>query len=67
MILLKSLIKNNKNYSPQTMRHIVRICFPNIIACYIRVYDHHPHKTQTNELIEEIFKHLHQKNDQLLR
>ncbi|XP_058805001.1 protein MMS22-like [Phymastichus coffea] len=54
MHLLINLIKAGKTYSIEILDSIILECVPNILSCYCRVHDSHPHKKHTMDFLREI-------------
>ncbi|XP_066597925.1 protein MMS22-like isoform X2 [Prorops nasuta] len=67
MILFKKLIVGGKVYASHVTEHIINICMQQIMNCYVKVHDHHPHKKHTLELICEITKNSYYKENNTLR
>ncbi|XP_028046332.2 protein MMS22-like isoform X2 [Monomorium pharaonis] len=54
--LIKTLLKEGKNYPKYITEHIIQTCSPSIFGCYMKVPDHHPHKLHTIDFINDVIK-----------
>ncbi|KAF3426824.1 hypothetical protein E2986_01096 [Frieseomelitta varia] len=67
MILLQNLLKDEINYACHITESIIVICTSYIIGCYIKVHDHHPHKQQTIDFIDNIIRNRYYKDNNSLQ
>lgn len=65
--LIKTLLKEERNYPKYITEHIIQICSPNIFGCYMRVHDHHPHKLHTIDFINDVIKSPYYEEDKFIR
>lgn len=66
MVLLSSLLKF-ENSSIGFVEAIVGKCTANIVEVYLKVHDHHPHKKQTAEFVQNVLANGHYKREARLR
>lgn len=67
MVILQNLLKGDKNYACHVIEFIISICTPSVIGCYIKVHDHHPHRQQTVDFINNIVQNSYYKENNFLR
>ncbi|KAK0098257.1 hypothetical protein PV326_010156 [Microctonus aethiopoides] len=67
MILFTSLIGAANTYPKYLIEFIISKCGMNIIECYIKVHDLHPHKKQTINFITKVVSNPYYKEDHSLR
>ncbi|XP_043279695.1 protein MMS22-like [Venturia canescens] len=67
MILLRNLLKSGKLYGNHIIEFIVAICVPNVISCFFKVHNLHPHRQQTLDLVSEITTNPYYREDSVLR
>lgn len=67
MILLQNLLKDEINYACHIVESIIVICTSYIIGCYVKVHDHHPHKQQTIDFINNIIRNRYYKENNSLQ
>ncbi|XP_046143371.1 protein MMS22-like isoform X3 [Osmia bicornis bicornis] len=67
MIILQNLLKGEKNYPCHIIEYIILICSPHIFGCYIKVHDHHPHKQQTIDFINNVTRNSYYKENRSLQ
>ncbi|OAD54304.1 Protein MMS22-like [Eufriesea mexicana] len=67
MIILQNLLKGDRNYACHIIEYIISICTSHVVGCYIKVHDHHPHKQQTTDFINNIIGNIYYKENNCLR
>ncbi|XP_012139632.2 protein MMS22-like isoform X2 [Megachile rotundata] len=67
MIILQNLLKGEISYPCHIVEYIILICPPRIIECYVKVHEHHPHKQQTIDFINNVTRNRYYKESRLLQ
>lgn len=67
MQLLRNLVNSGKTYDNHIIELITAICVPNIVACYFKVHNLHPHRQHTVDFIGDVTTNPYYHEDSLLR
>ncbi|XP_015602809.1 protein MMS22-like isoform X2 [Cephus cinctus] len=67
MLLLRNVLKAGTAYKSCVIELIVTICTTRIVGCYVKVHEHHPHRQQTLDFINEVMCSCYYKENVLIR